>query len=128
MRRAIVFRRIVHQPRHREQRQPDVAHLDQQAVQRGLIDDRPAEHGLAVGLIGDRHFKPRRPQRVEVAFDTDLIAGLHGRGRAPAVAAWAIPCGPPSFHSAWCYRWLLWSGWVRGTLADRTTTSIAPKL
>jgi len=56
-------------PAHPNQRQPQVAHLDQHAVQRGLVDDRPSERRGAVRLVGDRQpIEPLRPVRVEVPW------------------------------------------------------------
>src|SRR5262249_26297565 len=66
-------------PRHRDQRQAQIATLRQQAVQRGLVGDRPGEDRLAARLVRDPHaVEPLRPPFPEVPSDPNLIDVCHG--------------------------------------------------
>ena len=58
--------------------QADVTHLDEEAVQGCLIDDRPGQYGLAVRFVRDGEAvnaqrAPGRPGRVKVSLDTDVV-------------------------------------------------------
>ena len=60
--------------RNREQLEGQVADFADQAMQRGLVRDRPAQDGLVIS--GRQHrqtVKPFRPLVAELAFDPDLI-------------------------------------------------------
>ena len=60
--------------RDRDQRQADVAHLLEQAVQRGLVDDRAVDDGGAVALVGEAQpVEPGGPAGVEVPLEADLV-------------------------------------------------------
>src|ERR1700710_45905 len=73
----------------RDQGQPDVADLLQQAVQRGLVDDLADEKGAAVALVGHaQSVEPRGPVRVEMAQQTDLVAP-----RSPLAAGRSVAHG-----------------------------------
>ena len=57
-----------------DQRQAEVADLLEQAVQRGLVDDRAVEDGGAVGLVAEAQpVEPGGPAVVEVAREADLV-------------------------------------------------------
>ena len=74
-----------------DQRQAQVADLLEQAVQRGLVDDRTAEHGRAVVGVGEGEaVEPGGPPAVEMPGEPDLVgAGLV----RPAVEAWVSLMG-----------------------------------
>ena len=53
---------------------PDVAHLLEQAVQRGLVGDRAVDDGGAVALVGEgQPVEPGGPSGVEVPLEADLV-------------------------------------------------------
>jgi hypothetical protein len=59
----------------RDQRQAEVAHLPEQAVQRGLVDDGAVDDGRAVVFAGEAQpVKPGGPPRIEVPLEADLVA------------------------------------------------------
>lgn len=61
-------------PGQREQVDAEVAQLLEQAVQRGLVDDGPADDGGAVVPSGEGHpVEPGRPVLSEVPADADLV-------------------------------------------------------
>jgi hypothetical protein len=65
-------------PLDRQQRQPEVADLGEQAVQGRLVDDRPSDQGLAGLVAADLEaVEPARPVAVVKQ------PGLAGAGRAP---------------------------------------------
>src|SRR5215207_6290566 len=58
----------------RDQRQAEVAHLREQAVQRGLVDDGTMEEGRAVAVVGEgQPVKPGGPAGAEAPLDADLV-------------------------------------------------------
>ena len=58
----------------RDEREAQVADLLEQAVQRGLVDDRAVQDGGAVGLVGEAQpVEPGGPPVVEVALEADLV-------------------------------------------------------
>src|SRR5215207_758757 len=73
----------------RDQRQAEVAHPSEQAVQRGLVDDRTVDAGRAVAVVGEGHpVEPGRPSGVEVALEADLVPSgpRTGAGRCVRLA------------------------------------------
>src|SRR4051812_19509011 len=59
---------------HRDQWQSQVANLLQQAVQRGLVDDRAVQERGAAGLVGEAQpVEPGSPALVEVSGDPDVV-------------------------------------------------------
>ena len=126
----------------RQQREPEVAELVQQSVQRGLVGDRAAEDGGAVVGVGEVEVvEPGGPAVVEPALDADLVpvavvlvrcAAAHGReGRnggderassqvMTAVMNFLAGTSPvASDVGAWGQRW---SWWARRTAARRLFT------
>ena len=64
----------------RDQGDADVAQLLEQAVQRRLVDDRAADDGGAVVLVGEAQpVEPGRPAGSEVSLDPDLVLRRVGR-------------------------------------------------
>jgi hypothetical protein len=61
----------------RDERQPEIAHLDQDAKQRRLVTHRTGKNGLPIRLMRDGHpLEPFRPVRIQVSQDTNLIECL----------------------------------------------------
>src|SRR2546421_7241836 len=59
---------------HRQQRQGQVAHLDEHPMQRRLIGEGTAQHRVVIGVVGDREPRePGRPALVEVAPDANFV-------------------------------------------------------
>jgi hypothetical protein len=59
---------------HRDQRQAYVAHLLQQSMKSGLVDEKTMDEGGAVALVGEAHsVEPSGPSRSEVALETDFV-------------------------------------------------------
>ena len=60
--------------RDRDQRQTQIAHLAQQAMQRGLVDHRAANDGCAVALVGEaQSVEPGGPSGLEVSLEADFV-------------------------------------------------------
>ena len=58
----------------RDQRQSYVAHLLEQPMKSGLVDDRTMNEGGAVVLVGEaQSVEPSSPSRSEVPFETDFV-------------------------------------------------------
>jgi hypothetical protein len=82
----------------RDQRQAQVAHLREQAMERGLVDDRTMDDGGAVAVAGeDQPVEPGRPAGAEVPLDADLVpagavpvAGRRVGHRAPFPCWWTF--------------------------------------
>lgn len=76
----------------RQQRQPQVAHAAQQAVQRGLVGDGAAQHGVAICRRRDRHaVKPLRPRGAEVAGDPNYVVRSASLAPGASLHANSIP-------------------------------------
>ncbi len=61
-----------------DERQPEVADLDQHAVERRLVGQRPSERGFAIGSFRDRQpVKLGRPMVVKVSPDGDDTVDWH---------------------------------------------------
>jgi hypothetical protein len=58
----------------RDQRQTYVAHLLEQAMKSGLVDDKAMDEGGAVALVGEaQSVEPSGPSRSEVTLETDFV-------------------------------------------------------
>ncbi len=58
----------------RDQRQAYVAHLLEQPMKSGLVDDKAVDEGGAVALVGEAQaVEPSGPSRSEVPFETDFV-------------------------------------------------------
>lgn len=58
----------------RDQWKADVAYLLEQAIQRGLVDDRTMDEGRAVAVVGQgQPVKPGGPSGIEVPPDADFV-------------------------------------------------------
>ena len=72
----LLFALALIDPAHRDQRQPQVPHLAQHAVQRRLVGDPAAEHRRTVVAVAQGHpLEPRRPPPVQVSLQPDLVPG-----------------------------------------------------
>src|SRR6476660_4216730 len=61
--------------RHRDQWQSGVAHLLEQAMERGLVGNVPPDDGDALALVAEAQaVKPGRPSAIEVPLEADLVA------------------------------------------------------
>jgi hypothetical protein len=60
--------------RDRDQGQTQIAHLAQQAMQRGLVDARTANDGCAIALLGKaQSVEPGGPSGLEVPLEADFV-------------------------------------------------------
>ena len=58
----------------REQWQPEIAHIPEHSMQRGLIDYRAGQERVTVLFQRDGHaLEPAGPTRTEMALDPDLV-------------------------------------------------------
>ena len=62
---------------HRDQRQPQITHLNQYAIERGLIYNRTRQQRFTVVLRRDRKsLKPMVPMGSQMPFNTNVVLGL----------------------------------------------------
>src|SRR5437667_12285839 len=72
--RGCPLRRVCRDLVHRQQRQGQVAHLDEHPMQRRLIGEGTAKLRVVIGVVGDREPRePRRPALVELAPDANFV-------------------------------------------------------
>jgi hypothetical protein len=58
----------------RDQRQAYVAHLLEQPMKSGLVDDKTMDEGGAVALVGEaQSVEPSSPSRIEVPVETNFV-------------------------------------------------------
>src|SRR5438093_8515636 len=70
----LAVRRFGIDPDDRDQRQAQIAHLREQAVQGRLVGHRPADDGRAVGRVAEAQaLEPGAPPAVEVPLEPDLV-------------------------------------------------------
>jgi hypothetical protein len=81
--------------RDRDQWQAQIAHLLEQAMERGLVDDRAAKDGRPVAFVSEAQtVKPGDPAGLEVPLEADLVPS--GLLRIVSRCAW-FAHGAPSF-------------------------------
>ncbi len=77
--------------RDRDQRESQIADLDQQAVQCRLIGNEPGEYCFAIFGISDAHaVEPLRPGRSQLPFHSNLVDVCHGVRTRYAVIGGAV--------------------------------------
>src|SRR6266700_1617751 len=58
-----------------EQRQPQIAHFDEDAVERRLVTDLTRKQGRAISILRDREVvKPCLPEGIQVSLDTNDVS------------------------------------------------------
>jgi hypothetical protein len=82
----------------RDQWQTQIAHLLEQAMERGLVGDRAAKDGRPVALVGEAQpVKPGGPSGLKAPLEPNLVPS--GRLRIVSRCVW-FAHGAPSFIGA----------------------------